>query len=383
MAITFDTVGEKKSKTTNAVSTAGTGARSLVRPIMDRLGRRVNSKEVMFFTSQLSLMLEIDTPLSLALKSVAQEVQNPLFRSVILDMQTKIEGGRQLSEAMREHPRIFNRQTVSMIKAGETGGFLTKILDRVVQMQEKRQVVMTQLRSALTYPTVLLLFGLFVTVFVLVGVLPKFTAFFEGKEEILPFTTRFMMATSDSMRSYWWVYILGVAGLIVLGMIFHQSRRGRRILDKLLISGPVVSNLANKIYTCELLRTLGYLMDSQVPLLEAMTVTRPTVWNQYYRQFVERIRISIEQGGRFSQPFSTYPYIPETVKQMVAIGEEAGKLPEVLMRLVRYYDMEIEQDLKKFAALIEPIALIVMGGLVGVIVSSIILPLFKLSQALH
>ena len=155
------------------------------------------------------------------------------------------------------------------------------------------------------------------------------------------------------------------------------------MLDKFFISGPLISGLANKIYTCEMLRTLGYLMESHVPLLEAMEVTRPTIWNQYYQEFVERIRMSIEQGGRFSQPFATYPYIPETVKQMVTIGEETGRLPDVLMRLVRHYDMEIEQELKQVAALIEPVALIVMGGLVGVIVSSIILPLFRLSQALR
>jgi type II secretory pathway component PulF len=150
-----------------------------------------------------------------------------------------------------------------------------------------------------------------------------------------------------------------------------------------MISFPLISGLANKIYTCEMLRTLGYLMESHVPLLEAMAVTRPTIWNQYYRQFAERIRMHIDQGGRFAQPFASYAYIPQTVKQMVAIGEEAGQLPQVLMRLVKFYDMEIEQELKKLASMIEPIALIVMGGVVGVIVSSIILPLFKLSQALH
>jgi type IV pilus assembly protein PilC len=383
MAITFNTVSENGMAAVKPTPAANQGAPSLSTQILARFGKQVNPKEVMFFTSQLSLMLEIDTPLTVALKAVASEIRNPMFKATILEMQTKIEEGHQLSDAMSQHPRIFSQQTVSMIKAGEMGGFLKKILDRVVEMQEKRQVVMTQLRSALTYPAVLMLFGLLVMVFVLVGVLPKFTAFFEGKEHLLPATTRFLMMTSFSLRHYWWVYIAGITGLVFFGIIFTQSQRGKRIIDKIFISGPVISGMANKIYTCEMLRTLGYLMDSHVPLLDALEVTRPTVWNQYYQQFVDRIRVNIDQGGRFSQPFASYPYIPETVKQMVAIGEEAGRLPDVLMRLVRYYDMEIEQALKKFASLIEPVALIVMGGLVGVIVSAIILPLFKISQALH
>jgi len=383
MALNFNTNGAVNTATLN-VSGAKKSLKGIsAGNILERFKKQASAKEVMFFNTQLALMLEIGTPLTMALKSVAEEVQNPSFRSAIQTMAGRIEAGRQLSEAMQDHPKIFNQQTISMIRAGEAGGFLKRILDRVVEMQEKRQAVMTQLRSALTYPGVLMLFGFFVVVFVLVAVLPKFTAFFEGKEHLLPLSTRFLMAASDSMRVYWWVYILGVIGVTFGGMVFVKSPWGRRILDKLMISGPLISGLANKIYTCEILRTLGYLMESHVPLLEAMDVTRPTVWNQFYRRFVERIRRHIDQGGRFAQPFATYAYIPQTVKQMVAIGEEAGKLPEVLMRLVRYYDMEIEQELKKFASMIEPLALIVMGGIVGVIVSSIILPLFKLSQALH
>jgi type II secretory pathway component PulF len=383
MAITFKDSIENSTATAGPVSAANQGLRSLAAAIQDQFGKKVKPKEVMFFTSQLSLMLEIDAPLSLALEAVAAEIQNPAFKTIILDMKQKVEEGKQLSDAMSNHPKVFSHQTMSMIRAGETGGFLKKILDRVVEMQEKRQAMVSQLLSALTYPAVLMLFGCLVVVFVLVAVLPKFTAFFEGKEHILPLTTRFLMATSDSMRHYWWVYILCIAGLVILFMVFKQSRQGKRIIDKALISGPLVSGLANKIYTCEMLRTLGYLMESHVPLLEALVVTRPTIWNQYYRQFVDRIHVNIDQGGRFSQPFATYPYVPETVKQMVAIGEEAGRLPDVLMRLVRFYDTEIEEALKKVASLIEPIALIIMGGLVGVVVSSIILPLFRLSQALR
>jgi type II secretory pathway component PulF len=328
-------------------------------------------------------MLEIETPLTVALQAIGDEIQNPAFKAVVTALNQDIEGGRQLSEAMQRHPRIFTNKFVSMVKAGETGGFLKKILDRIVEMQERRQALITQLRSSLTYPAVLCGFGFLVTVFILVFVLPKFTAFFEGKESILPWTTRFLMAASASLQHYWWIYILATSGLVVGLMAWGKSSQGRTLMDRFFISGPLISGLSNKIYTCEMLRTLGYLMESHVPLLEALDVTRPTLWNKYYRRFVDEIRVNVDQGGRFTESFATYPYIPQTVKQMVAVGEEVGRLPMVMLRLASFYDTEIEQELKKLAALIEPAALIVMGGVVGLIVSSIILPMFKLSQVLH
>jgi len=351
--------------------------------ILRGFGKSVKSREVMFFTSQLSLMLEIQTPLTKALEAVGHEIKNPKFKAVVTTLYRDIEEGRQLSDALSRHPKVFNTKFVSMVKAGETGGFLEKILNRIVEMEERRQALITQLKSALTYPAVLCAFGFLVVVFILIFVLPKFTAFFAGKESILPWTTRFLMFASASLQHYWWVYILAVIGLILGFTSWGKSKQGQAVRDRFFISGPVISGLSNKIYTCEMLRTLGYLMESQVPLLEAIKVTTPTIRNQYYRRFLDQIRDNVDQGGRFAQPFATNSYIPQTVKQMVTIGEEVGKLPMVMLRLAQFYDTEIEQELKKFAAMIEPAALIIMGGVVGMIISSIILPMFKLSQALH
>jgi len=351
--------------------------------LFSRFLKPASPTEVMFFSSQLALMLEIGTPVTVALRTIAGEMQNEAFKAIVMDICRDIEEGSQLSEAMKAHSRIFNEQYTSMVKAGETGGFLNKILDRIVEMQEKRFALAAQLKAALTYPVILCVFGLLVVVFIMVGVLPKFTAFFQGKESLLPWTTLFLMNVSASLKHYWWGYILTVA-VLVPGLIFWvDSPPGRALKDRIFISGPLISRLTNKVYTCEFLRTLGNLLESQVPLLEALRVARPTILNQYYRQFVDEIRDSVDQGGRFSKPFSAYPYIPQTIKQMVVVGEESGELAFVMLRLARYYDLEIEQELKKLAARIEPLALIVMGGVVGVIVSSVILPVFRLSQALR
>ena len=351
--------------------------------IISYFARPIKPGELIFFTSQLSLMLEIGTPLNSALKAIGNQTENVTFKAVIQAMLLDIEEGRQLSDAMRQHPRVFDNIFVGMIKGGESGGFLTNILDRLVEAQEKRQALKTQLRTALTYPTFLSIIGFFVIVFIMVSILPKFTAFFEGKESILPFTTRFLMTMSASIREYWWVYILCSTGLVISLKFFKESKAGRILIDRFFVSAPLIAGLSNKTYTCDLLRTLGNLMESQVPLLEALEVTRGSIRNQYFRDFVNRIMEHVRQGGKFSQPFATYPYVLETVKQMVATGEEAGNLPKVMLRLARFYDTEVDQELKTLSALIEPMALIVLGALVAVIVSSIILPLFKLSQVLH
>ena len=333
--------------------------------------------------SQLSLTLEIGMSLKSALEAIGRQTKNPVFKEVIETMLHDIEEGRQLSEAMRRHPRLFNPVYVSMIKAGESGGFLKGIVDRIVEMQEKRQALMAQVRAALTYPVVLCVLGILVVIFILVGVLPKFTQFFEGKEHILPLTTRFLIVLSASLEGYWWAYVVGAIGLVAGIKRWKASPPARAIMDRFYVTGPVLSGLCNKVYTCQMLRTLGHLMESQVPLLEALDVTRTTIKNQYFARFVTDIASHVEQGGKFAQPFSSYPYVTETVKAMVATGEEAGRLSPVMLRLAEFFDSEVDQEIKKLSSMIEPLALIMMGGVVGLMVSSVILPMFKLAQALQ
>jgi len=346
-------------------------------------GKRIKPGEVIFFTSQLSLMLETGTPLKSALEAIRNQTKNAEFKAVIDVMLQDVEGGHQLSEAMSRHPRVFNRVFLSMVKAGETGGFLDEMLNRLVEMQEKRQTLLTQIRSALTYPIFLCILGFVVVLFVLVGVLPKFTAFFEGKEQILPLSTRCLMALSSSLQGYWWVYLIGCTTLSIGLKLFKDSNQGQTLIDWSLIKLPIVSGLSNKINTCSMLRTLGHLMDSAVPILQALDATRETIKNIYFRRFIKQIQDHVQKGGKFAQPFSNYQFILDSVRQMVATAEETGDLPKVMLRLAKFYDAEVDRELKNLASMIEPMALIVMGAVVGIIVSSVVLPLFKLAHALH
>ena len=371
-----------REKTQAAAKKYGETPGSLVKQfsaIRRRFIRPVKSGEMIFFTSQLSLMLEIGMPLLQALKAIESQTQNPNLKSVIRAMLLDIEEGHQLSDAMSRHPQIFDGIFISLVRSGETGGFLKKTLDGVVAMQEKRQALITQLRSTMTYPAVLSILAVAVVIFVLISILPKFAVLFEGKESIMPPTTRFLMAASASLRSYWWAYISLSVGFVIGLFVWKDSDWGKAFIDRFLVSTPFLARITNKIYTCQLLRTLGYLMESQVPLMQALQVTQLTFRNRYFTIFIQELIDNVEQGGRFSKPFAGNPYILESVKQMVATAEEVGNLPPVMLRLADFYDAEVDRDLKITASMIEPISLIILGGVVGLIVSSVILPMFKLA----
>lgn len=341
--------------------------------------RLVKPSEQVFFFSQLSLMIEIGTSLTEGLQALADQSRNPAFKEILLAMLKDLQEGRQLSDAMIRYPRVFNRVYVSLTKAGEAGGFLKNSLESIVALIERRQALIAQLRATLTYPVVLCLMAMAVVIFVLVGILPKFMVLFDGKERLLPSSTRVMMALSASLRSYSWAYLIGIAASAFFGTAFFRGETGQAMKDRFLVTTPLIAPMFNKILTCQLLRTLGSLMESRVPLIEALDITRTTFTNRHFAAFVDQIREHVREGGTLSRVFARNPYVMETVKQMVATGEEVGKLPKVMLRLAEFYDAEIQNDLKIIGSLVEPAALIVIGTIVGLLVSSVILPIFRIA----
>jgi len=381
MAISTSHIKTEAAAVAPASSTSGIRGVPAIFRILRR--RSINPGEQIFFFTKLSLMIEIGTSLTGSLRALAEQNRNPAFKEVLQAMLQDIEEGKQLSDAMMRHPKIFSRIYVSLVKAGETGGFLKNTLDSIVVMQERRQVLITQLRSTLTYPVILCIMALGVVVFVLVGILPKFMVLFAGKESILPLTTRALMAMSASLRSYWWAYAIGAVGILFGSAAALRSPPGQALLDIFFVRAPLIATLFNKIMTCQLLRTLGHLLESHVPLIDALDVTHTTFKNRHFAAFVDDIRLHVQGGGRLSQAFAANPYVMQTVKQMVATGEEVGNLPKVMLRLAKFYDTEIEKDLKIIGSLVEPAALVILGAVVGVIVSSVILPIFRIAGAVQ
>jgi len=346
-------------------------------------GEKISAQDQIFFTNQLSLMLEIGTPLNQSLSVIATQIRNKKFKKVIMNLLEEVEDGKMLSHALRKYPQVFSAEYVSLVNAGENSGHLREMLDRAMELQEKREGFITSLKGAMTYPIVLCIVTIGVVIFMLAFVLPRFTVLFEGIEEILPPTTKLLMAMSHVLRGYWYLFPFLIA-ITWWGLReFLKTEKGRLSVDKLKVSLPLLSGIYIKIYLSQFMRTLGFLIQSNVPLMEALQITKRGASNLLFSKFIDRLTQNVEAGKGISPAFMEAPFIPETVRQMVRTGEESQKVDRVMLRLSDYYESEIEAQIKKFTIIVEPLLLILMGIVVGVIVISLILPIFKLSKVVH
>jgi type II secretory pathway component PulF len=371
----------KKIKKTSGESSVLEQIRTLDLKI--NFSRRISTRELIFFSSQLSLMIEIGTPLNVGLSSIARQIKNPMFKQVITNVITDVEAGTLLSDALGKYPHIFSDVYVSLVRAGENAGELKEMLDRVVIVQEKQEKFLETIKKAMTYPLILCGVSVTVVIFLLTFVFPRFAVLFEEIKDILPASTKFLLYLSNSIRSSWLLAAI-VAGIIVGSIyIFAKSRTGRLLIDKLKMSIPVLANVCIRIYLVQMMRTLGFLMVCNVPLMDALRITRGGINNLIFVRFIDQITNNLEEGRGMSPAFTESAFIPENAKQIVTTGEETQNIPKVMLRLSDYYEGEIDEQMKKFATIIEPALLIVMGVVVGGIVMSLILPIFKLSKMVH
>ncbi len=328
-------------------------------------------------------MLEVGTSLADAMQAVANQTKNPQLHALLDKMVHDLEEGLRLSAAMDRHLDVFDGVTRSIVKAGEAGGFLKDALVRLVEFWEKRDKMLGQLKASLAYPAFLLIAAFGVVLFILLGLLPKFTTFFEGKEHLLPATTRILMAFSDSVRSGWYIYIIVIFGAVTVIRLWLRTTQAKLLKDHLVLRIPGIAGLTNKVCTTRMLRTIGNLLTSDVSLLEALAVTRATVDNISYREFIDRLGTRIEAGDTFSRAFAEFPHIDDSVKHMIATGENTGSLSVVMLRLADFYDSEVEQQLRAISSLVEPVALVLLGGIIGTVISAVILPMFRLAHAVQ
>ena len=344
---------------------------------------RVPPKEIIFFADQLSLMLATGTPLNKSIEIISVQVRNNEFRRILQDIVRDIEDGRLLSQSMSRYPAVFSSVYISMIMAGESGGFLKEMLEQIVSLETKNQDFLSTVKAAMYYPVFLSVFAAAVVIFIIVYVFPQFGSMFEEVYDSLPITTKVLMASSKFLISYWYVLIIFMAVLWYAAFKFISGEKGRMYVDTIKLRIPVIKDFFIKLYVSRLMRTLGALVNGNVPLLDSLSISSGVVGNKVFSELIARISRSVEDGKTISQPVSESPYFPETVKQMISTAEDTGTLDKVMPRLADYYDKDIERTLKRITTVIEPVLLVVMGGVIGVIVISLILPIFKLTKSIH
>ncbi len=348
-----------------------------------KLQRRITDKDRMFFTEQLSLLLGTGSNLHASLKALREQVENPAMKQLIDSLVNDIAEGRTFSRALSHHPRVFSQTYVNLVAASETGGFMDKVLEQLLEMDEKKDRLRNTLVSALSYPAFLLLFATAVVIFVLMAVFPKFSEMFSAISDQLPATTTFLMAVSETLRTQWPLVCASFIVALVFGRLWIRSPGGSRLLDRMKIGTPGIRQIFIKLYLVQSMRVMGLSLSNGVGIMETLSGCKEVVRNKIYRNFISDVQNRVEEGVGIAAGFSNARFIPPVVQQMITTGEETGNLPKVMSRLADYYERELSRNLATFTRLVEPVMLLVMGAIVGILVSSLILPIFKLSRAVH
>lgn len=345
------------------------------------LQARVTSSDRMFFTEQLALLLETGVSLHNALSALAEQTQSPALRRLLQDLTDSVAAGRTFATALAGHPEVFDASYVNLVAAAETGGFLHDVLEQLRELEEKREAMRNSLTSAAAYPAFLLVFSIAVVLFILWVVFPKFGQMFTSIYDQLPGTTRTLMWMSDVLRYQWPLVLGGVSGSALALRGWARSDAGRGQLDRWRLRMPGLKQIFVPVYLIQILRTMGLSLNHGVPMVATLRGCNDLVRNRAIADFLRDVADNVTEGQPFARAFASGTFLPPLVTRMVATGDETGNLGKVMLRVADHYERELTRRLDRVTKIAEPLMLLIMGGLVGVIVSALILPIFKLTRA--
>jgi len=344
-------------------------------------GKRAGASDRMFFTEQLALLLETGESLFGALTTIVKQTENAEMRAIVEKVAQNISEGRSFGAALSEHPEVFSSTYVNLISASESGGFMHEVLEQLLHMDEKREQLRSTLVSAATYPMFLIAFSFAVVVFVLVVVFPKFGTMFQSIYDQLPASTKVLMSVSDIMRQYWIFLVAGVAAFFIAFRQWLTSESGSARVDYLKLHTPGVRDIFTQIYLVQSLQVMSLSLNNGVSVMESLAACRDVVRNTLFRNQIAKVEDSVQAGSGVAAGLADSPFLPDLAKHMIATGEQTGNLGKVMGRICVYYETQLTKRLDAVSKLAEPIMLLIMGVVVGVLVSSLILPIFKLSRA--
>lgn len=348
-----------------------------------RLGasQKVKSKELAIFTRQFSVMIDAGLPLVQCLEILAMQQENKFFKQVLTQIRSDVESGMTLSDSMGRHPKVFDNLYVNMVAAGETGGILDVILQRLSIYIEKIVKLKSDVISALIYPAAVIVLAVAVISVIMIVVIPAFRNIFEGligPGERLPLPTEIVIGISTFMASYWWVIGIVLAAFFFTFRAYYNTPNGRRQIDGITLKLPILGLILLKIAVSRFSRTLATLLSSGVPILESLDITSRTAGNVVVGDAIARVRTSIEQGQTIVEPLKASGVFPPMVCQMIAVGEQTGALDAMLSKIADFYEQEVDAAIANLLTLIEPIMIGFLGVTIGGIVIAMYLPLFAL-----
>ena len=345
--------------------------------------QRVSSDDMIMFIVQLSNLIGSGIPIVMSLESLHQQIGNKKFKDIVGNIVRDVEAGESFSQGLSKYPSLFPAIFVNMIKAGEASGKLEAILSRYAEFSEYQADIQQKIKSALFYPVILLCAGIAVILFIVTFVIPQFAGIFLKGGIKLPVPTLILFTIGTGIKHYWFLLLAGMAA-VVAGLKYTAStQKGRLAFDKLKLKLPVIGGIYRKAAISRMTRTLGILLGSGVPILQSLAIVKEVIGNEVLARLVGEVRLAAERGEKISEPLRASGEFPLDVVQMIAVGEETGNLDGMLNKISDFYDMSVSYSIKKLTTLIEPLFLVIIGGMVGFIMSSMLLPIFDMMKILH
>jgi type IV pilus assembly protein PilC len=341
---------------------------------------KVTGKDIVIFTRQLSTMIDAGLPLVQGLEILEKQQSNPTFRTVLGDIRSDVESGSTLADSMRKHPKVFDKLFTNMIEAGETGGILDTILSRLAVFMEKSMALKKKIKGAMTYPTICLAISILILGVILIFVVPVFKSMFEDFGSTLPGPTQIVVDMSDFFKSN---SLYMVIAAVISWMIFkkiYSTEKGQLFFDRAFLRMPVVGVLLRKVAVAKFTRTLSTMLQSGVPILEALQVVARTAGNKIIERAVFRVGDAIAEGRPISEPLEESGVFPNMVVQMINVGESGGALDAMMEKIADFYDEEVDQAVENLTAMIEPFMMVFLGGMIGGLVVAMYLPIFKIAS---
>ncbi len=352
------------------------------------LGGRVKPKNLMIFTRQLATLIDSGLPLLRSLTVLEKQEPNPALRATIGALADNVQTGSTFSESLAQHPRIFNKLYVNMVKAGELGGVLEIVLNRLAEYQEKAQKLKNKIVSAMVYPVIVMFIAVGILVFLMIFIVPQFKDMFANTDQELPLISQIVFGTSEFFLSsplyvpnVVFVFILFIIGVFLFNM-WGRTKGGRKAVDTMKLNIPILGDIQRKSAVSRFARTLGTLVTSGVPILQALNITRDTAGNVIISQAIEKVHEAVKEGETIVTPLQASGVFPNMVISMVDVGEETGQLPEMLLKVADVYDDEVDNAVTALTSILEPIMIVILALIVGAVVFALFLPLIKMIQTM-
>lgn len=349
-----------------------------------RTGGRIKPKNLMIFTRQLATLIDSGLPLLRSLTVLGKQEPNPVLRGTIASLADSVQGGSTFSESLAQHPKIFNKLYVNMVKAGELGGVLEIVLNRLAEYQEKAQKLKNKIVSAMVYPVIVMFIAVAILVFLMIFIVPKFKEMFTETDSDLPLISQIVFGMSEFFLARPYVVPNIVFVFILIGIavfvfnLWGRSKGGRQAIDTMKLKMPVFGDIQRKSAVSRFSRTLGTLVTSGVPILQALNITRDTAGNVVISRAIEKVHEAVKEGESIVIPLQASGVFPNMVISMVDVGEETGQLPEMLLKVADVYDDEVDNAVTALTSILEPIMIVILALVVGSVVFALFLPLIKM-----